>query len=246
MEFTSAQRDRACGTLLATAAGDALGAGYEFDPPRGPDESVGMIGGGLGPFQPGEWTDDTSMAIAIAEVAATGADLESEAALDAVVTRWHDWSKTAKDVGVQTRSVLSAAARRGISAHSALQESVALHQSSGRTAGNGSLMRTAPVALAYLDDEAGLVAASRKISQLTHYDPNAGDACVLWCTAIRHAVLTGELDALPAGNQLSTDKAPGSMAHDGRAPISMTRWKTCALIQMTTSRHSPVGSGGGR
>lgn len=194
MEFTSAQRDRACGTLLATAAGDALGAGYEFDPPRSADEPVGMIGGGLGPFQPGEWTDDTSMAIAIAEVAATGADLESEAALDAVVKRWHDWSKTAKDVGVQTRSVLSAAARRGISAHSALQESVALHQSSGRTAGNGSLMRTAPVALAYLDDEAGLVAASRKISQLTHYDPDAGDACVLWCTAIRHAVLTGELD----------------------------------------------------
>ncbi|OBG34917.1 hypothetical protein A5671_03690 [Mycolicibacter heraklionensis] len=101
MELTAAQRDRACGTLLATAAGDALGAGYEFDPSRGPDEPVGMIGGDLGPFQPGEWTDDTSMAIAIAEVAATGADLESQAALDAVVARWHEWSKTAKDVGVQ-------------------------------------------------------------------------------------------------------------------------------------------------
>ena len=59
---------------------------------------------------------------------------------------------------------------------------------------NGSLMRTAPVALAYLDDEAGLVAAARKVSELTHYDADAGDACVLWCTAIRHAVLTGQLD----------------------------------------------------
>jgi hypothetical protein len=60
MGLTAAQRDRACGALLATAAGDALGAGYEFDGPRGPDEPVDMIGGGLGPFQPGEWTDDTS------------------------------------------------------------------------------------------------------------------------------------------------------------------------------------------
>ncbi|MDD7811619.1 ADP-ribosylglycohydrolase family protein [Mycobacterium sp. CSUR Q5927] len=194
MGLTAAQRDRACGALLATAAGDALGAGYEFDPPRATDEPVAMIGGGLGPFAPGEWTDDTSMAIAIAEVAATGADLRDEAALDAVVRRWHQWSTTAKDVGVQTRSVLSAAARRGIGARSARQESAALHEHTGRTAGNGSLMRTAPVALAYLDDQAGLVAAARSISELTHYDPDAGDACVLWCTAIRHAVLTGHLD----------------------------------------------------
>jgi ADP-ribosylglycohydrolase len=194
MGLTAAQRDRACGALLATAAGDALGAGYEFDPPRAAGEPVAMIGGGLGPFRPGEWADDTSMAIAIAEVAATGADLREEAALDVVVRRWHEWSMTAKDVGVQTRSVLSAAARRGIGARSAWQESVALHEHTGRSAGNGSLMRTAPVALAYLDDEAGLVAAARSVSELTHYDPDAGDACVLWCTAIRHAVLTGQLD----------------------------------------------------
>ncbi|AEF34574.1 MAG: ADP-ribosylglycohydrolase family protein [Mycolicibacter algericus] len=195
MGLTAAQRDRACGALLATAAGDALGAGYEFDGPRGPSEPVDMIGGGIGPFAPGEWTDDTSMAIAIAEVAATGADLRSDAALDAVVARWLQWSHGAKDVGVQTRSVLSAAARRGISAQTARQESRELHERTGRSAGNGSLMRTVPVALAYLDDEAGLVAAARSVSELTHYDPDAGDACVLWCATIRHAVLTGELDA---------------------------------------------------
>ncbi|MEB3071520.1 ADP-ribosylglycohydrolase family protein [[Mycobacterium] vasticus] len=195
MELSAAQRDRARGALLATAAGDALGAGYEFDGPRGPGEPVDMIGGGLGAFTPGEWTDDTSMAIAIAEVAATGADLASEAAQDVVVARWFQWSKDAKDIGVQTRAVLSAAARRGIGARSARAESEALHRSSGRTAGNGSLMRTAPVALAYLDDETGLVATARVISELTHFDPDAGDACVLWCAAIRHAVLTGELDA---------------------------------------------------
>ncbi|HEX7323254.1 MAG TPA: ADP-ribosylglycohydrolase family protein [Mycobacterium sp.] len=193
MTCDSAQRDRACGALLGTAAGDALGAGYEFDPPF--DGPVAMIGGGLGDFDPGEWTDDTSMAIAIAEQAATGADLRDQAVQDRIVTRWYDWSRTAADVGVQTRSVLSAAGRARISAAAARAESAALHQRTGRTAGNGSLMRTAPLALAYLHDETALVAAARVISELTHFDPEAGDACVLWCAAIRHAVLTGKLDA---------------------------------------------------
>ena len=91
--------------------------------------------------------------------------------------------------------MLRAAARDGdITAERARAESAKLHERTGRTAGNGSLMRTAPVALAYLDDEDAMVAAARAISELTHYDPDAGDACVLWCSAIRHAVLTGELD----------------------------------------------------
>ena len=82
--------DRVEGVLLATAAGDALGAPYEFQPARGPELEVAMVGGGG--WEPGEWTDDTSMAIAIAEVAATGADLRDEAAQDAIVARWHEWS----------------------------------------------------------------------------------------------------------------------------------------------------------
>mgnify|MGYP003778155835 CR=1 FL=1 len=189
--LTWTQRDRAAGALVALAAGDALGAGYEFNPPMTADQPVGMIGGGLGPFAPGEWTDDTSMAIAIAS---TGADLLTEEAQDYIVERWARWAQTAKDVGVQTRSVLSAANRRGISARTAREESSTLHQETRRTAGNGSLMRTAPVALAYLPDEEALAEAARSISELTHFDPEAGDACVLWCTAIRHAVLSGKLD----------------------------------------------------
>ncbi|WP_256999840.1 ADP-ribosylglycohydrolase family protein [Mycobacterium intracellulare] len=191
--LTPSQLDRAVGVLLGTAAGDALGAPYEFGPPRGPELEVAMVGGGSFGWEPGEWTDDTSMAIAIAEVAATHHDLRQVDAQDAIVQRWHEWSQRAKDVGIQTRSVLSHAGRQGISAKSARAESTRLHKTTGRTAGNGSLMRTAPVTLAYLDDEEALVQAARAVSELTHYDPEAGDACVLWCCAIRHAVLTGEL-----------------------------------------------------
>jgi ADP-ribosylglycohydrolase len=68
-------------------------------------------------------------------------------------------------------------------------------------------MRTAPVALACLHDVDALVDAARRISDLTHAEPDAGDACVLWCLAIRHAVLEVGLDVraglshLPAGSR---------------------------------------------
>jgi len=130
-----------------------------------------MVGGGAFGWEPGEWTDDSSMAIAIAEVAATGADLREEEALDALVRRWHEWSLRANDVGVQTRSVLSRAGRHGISAQTAREESARLHNLTGGTAGNGSLMRTAPLALAHLDDEAALVEAARAVSELTQLGP---------------------------------------------------------------------------
>ncbi|WP_445167504.1 ADP-ribosylglycohydrolase family protein [Mycolicibacterium sp. Dal123E01] len=185
--------DRVEGVLLGTAAGDALGAPYEFQPARGPELEVAMVGNTT--WEPGEWTDDTSMAIVIAEVAASDIDLREGSAQDAIVTRWREWAVDAKDVGIQTRRVLREADRRGaITAESARIESAKLHVESGRTAGNGSLMRTAPVALAYLHDEDAMVEAARAISELTHYDPHAGDACVLWCCAIAHAVQTGKLD----------------------------------------------------
>ena len=205
MELTTAQLDRACGVLLGTAAGDALGAGYEFGPPLAAGALVTMKGGGSLGWAPGEWTDDTSMALAVAEVGATGADLGGTAAQDAIIARWAGWAQTARDVGIQTAEVLGAA--RGGTAAEALAAARDLHERTGRTAGNGSLMRTAPVALAYLADPEGLTQAATALSVLTHYDPEAGEACVLWCQAIRHAVLSGDLDAragleyLPAGGR---------------------------------------------
>lgn len=186
----TALQDRVEGVLLGTAAGDALGAPYEFQPPRGPELPVEMAGGG--PWQPGEWTDDTAMAIAIAEIAAAGHDLRDEVAQDAIVARWYDWSQNSKDVGIQTRSVLNRC--RGRSASGARDAAAAVHDETGRSGGNGSLMRTAPVAVAYLDDEHAMIEAARDIGTLTHVDPEAVDATVLWCCAIRHAVLNAEID----------------------------------------------------
>ncbi len=250
MTLSEAQLDRACGVLLGTAAGDALGAPYEFRPPRGPELEVVMGGGGSFGWEAGEWTDDTSMAIAIAEVSATGADLRTERAQDLIVVRWHDWAEHATDVGNQTRMVLDSAGVDGITARKARAESAALHRETGRSAGNGSLMRTAPVALAYLDDENALIEAARAISELTHYDPEAGDACVLWCTAIRHAVLTGALDAR-VGLQhiigaerrglwaLRLDVAEASQPSDFKNNGWVVEALQGAWCAITTTRHLP-------
>ncbi|MGR6978373.1 ADP-ribosylglycohydrolase family protein [Mycobacteroides abscessus] len=197
IELTAAQVDRAVGALLGTAAGDGLGAGYEFMPPRAPDQEVAMVGNHL--WDPGEWTDDTAMAVAIAETAATGVDLRTEEAQDAVVHRWYEWSHRAKDIGIQTSTVLHDAARHGLTAQAAREASAAFHRRTGRSAGNGSLMRTAPIALAYLDPAGhGPGEAARAVSGLTHFDIDAADACLIWSTMIRDAILTGELPLLPA------------------------------------------------
>lgn len=202
----AAQRDRAIGVLLGTAAGDALGAGYEFGPPLPEGAIVDMVGGGQFGWAQGEWTDDTSMAIVIAQVAAAGLDLRGEDANDRIVRGWTTWAAGAKDVGVQTREILAAQGNNG-SAEKAREESRALHGRTGHTAGNGSLMRTAPVALAYLDDPDAMAHAARKISASTHFDPVAGDACVLWSLAIGHAVLTGHIDVRVGLSRLRTDAA---------------------------------------
>src|SRR5690349_486537 len=129
--------DRVEGVLLGTAAGDALGAPYEFQPPRGPELEVSMAGGGG--WERGEWTDDTAMAIAIAEVAAPGADLRKAAAQDATVSRWLGWSHVSKDIGIQTSAVLRSASRGGlITAADTRRASREHNERTGRSAGNGS------------------------------------------------------------------------------------------------------------
>lgn len=53
MQLTTAQTDRACGVILGSAVGDALGAGYEFGCAAVGPDGPAMIGGGLGNFAPG-------------------------------------------------------------------------------------------------------------------------------------------------------------------------------------------------
>lgn len=225
MSLTTAQMDRAVGAVLASAAGDALGAGYEFGSARVGPDGPRMIGGGLGGFAPGEWTDDTSMAWCVLDAAAKGADLASPEGLTEAARRFRAWAAGGPaDIGIQTSAVLRSVGDDVTGAELAAA-AAELHSRTGRTAGNGSLMRTAAIALRH-PDEAGCAAAARAVSDLTHADPLAGDACVLWSLAIRHAITHGGLDlrvGLPHITEPAADWAALIDEAETRDPKSFSR-----------------------
>ena len=257
MRLRPDQVDRAAGVLLGAACGDALGAGYEFGvsspPPVG--QRPAMIGGGLGNFAPGEWTDDTAQTYAVAQVAARRFELRSVEALDEIARGLGDWyAGRPPDIGVLTRKVLHAAGAHP-TAQALVSAANAEHARTGHTAGNGSLMRTSAVALAHLHDEAAvLVEAAMGVSALTHADPRAGEACALWCLAIRHAVLTGTFDGvrqamheLPAGSRdfwrdrldEAESKDPSAFTPNGFVVTALqAAWS--AIVHTPAPRHDPA------
>jgi len=203
--MTVVSRERAVGALIGSAVGDALGAPFEFGPARqfsrrfpasmpGPDADEMIGGGGFG-WAPGEFTDDTQMAIVLAE------SLIDRGGFDGVdlLARFRAWAATAKDVGGQTRAVLC---------DGGSPDAAARHfKLTGRAAGNGSLMRATTSALfAAGGDLASSFALAQAHSALTHGDPAAGWGVALYHGMIRAAVrdepaleaLPGLLDHLPA------------------------------------------------
>lgn len=143
------------------------------------------------------------MAVALAEALVDSPSAPgSVSVLTALVRAWTGWATDAKDVGAQTSSVIAAARRLAVAAGRSEADAedfttaaAEFHARTGRSAGNGSLMRTAPLALAYLDrSPEELMAQAGVVSALTHVDADAQEACGLWCVAIRKAVLTGTLD----------------------------------------------------
>ena len=100
-------KDRHRGALIGLAVGDALGAAVEFSSPGSFAPVTGYRGGGPHGLKAGEWTDDTSMALALADsIASVGWDLNDQA------NRYVEWWKTGKysvngrcfDIGITTRS----------------------------------------------------------------------------------------------------------------------------------------------
>jgi ADP-ribosyl-[dinitrogen reductase] hydrolase len=109
MRLDASGMDRAIGVVLGGAVGDALDAGYEFGPVSEAHE-ITMRPGRLTGEPAGFWTDDTAMAIAILEIAATHGTLIGADAVVAVGERFLDWYRSEPfDIGGQTRAVLEAA-----------------------------------------------------------------------------------------------------------------------------------------
>ncbi|MCX5363138.1 ADP-ribosylglycohydrolase family protein [Streptomyces sp. NBC_00124] len=186
---------RALGAVIGSAVGDALGAPFEFGPEgtfsaRFPHPGHGgeMCGGGG--WDPGEATDDTQMAVLVAESLLEHGGLE----LPDVFRRFRRWAAAdPKDIGLQTEAVLSSGDPWDLAA--------ALHfQTSQRAAGNGALMRAAPSAVFFAPQgREPTMDAARRLSALTHGDRAAWEGTAILHELIRTA-LTGAdpLAALPA------------------------------------------------
>ena len=181
-----AKLERATGALVGAVVGDALGAPFEFGPAGAFSEThpssrllepTEMTGSRT--WEPGEWTDDTQMALLIAQSLLERDGLDEADIFD----RFQHWARgRPKDIGIQTSMVLLPGADWR---HSAADHFAA----TGHAAGNGSLMRTVPAAIYFA--EAGRTAsmdAARRISALTHGDPAAGEGCAIYHELIRLAL----------------------------------------------------------
>lgn len=175
------------GTLLGLAVGDALGGPVEFMSRFEIAQRYGggvrnMIGGGWLRLRPGETTDDTAMARALAESIAERGVFDA----DDVAQRYVGWMRSGpKDIGNITRAALSAWTK-GLTVPTAALG--AHRQQGGQSAGNGTIMRCAPLALRYFYDERRLIDTSRDEALITHFDSQAWTGSVAVNLLIKHLI----------------------------------------------------------
>ncbi len=163
--------DRFRGAVLGLAAGDALGTTLEFTG-AGPHGLKDLVGGGPFRLQPGQWTDDTSMALCLAESLVTCQEFNARDQMERYLD-WYDNGHLSSngrcfDIGNTTRDALERFRRTG---------DPYAGSTNPFTAGNGSIMRLAPVPMAYAGDAAEAIRRSAESSRTTHGAPEAVDAC---------------------------------------------------------------------
>ncbi len=179
----SGAEDRALGALLGLAVGDAVGTTLEFTERDSRPPLTDMVGGGPFGLAPGQWTDDTAMALALADSLLHCGALDEQDLLRRFLA-WHERGEysctgTCFDIGITTREALARFRRTGAD-HPGPTDP--------RTAGNGSLMRLAPVALRFRHDRAALRDAAARQSRTTHGAAEAVDACIAFAELLADAI----------------------------------------------------------
>ncbi len=182
--------DRARGALLGTFTGDALGMPFESAPPGAVPERCEMLDARLGR---GTYTDDTQMAIALAESLLECGGLDEEHLGRAFLAAYDP----RRGYGSGTRAVL-ALISEGVPVADA---AVRAFDGCG-SLGNGAAMRVAPVAVRYEHDHEALLDAARRSARVTHAHPVGIDAAVVQAVAVG-AALRGE-DTLAAARAAAT------------------------------------------
>lgn len=225
-QFAEAAESRVVGCLVGLATGDAFGSQVEFWPrprvretfPHGIREMRASAS-----WEVGQYTDDTEMALLLADALLENGALNPRD----VARRFLAWSLHATDVGIQMRRVLSMPGYTESPEESARLDYL---QNQRNAAGNGAVMRCAPIALFHTWNMSMLLADSRRSARITHADPKAQSSCVLVNTAIAHFLAGGgKEDAWSHGMKFL-------------APLEKETWKR--LPQLASLGEEDISSSG--
>ena len=191
-------RDRFRGCLLGLAAGDALGVALEFKAPGTFQPIDDMVGGGPFGLKPGQWTDDTSMALCLAASLIESGGFDPMDQMQRYV-RWRQegyLSSTGScfDIGNTVAAALSRFQRTG-EPYSGSSDAF--------SAGNGSLMRLAPAPMYFAADASQAIDRSADSSRTTHGAEEAVDACRYFS-----GLLVGALSGAGKGTLLAPRYCP--------------------------------------
>ena len=199
--FETETRDRFLGCLLGLAAGDALGTTLEFKKPGTFESLTDMIGGGPFHLNAGEWTDDTSMALCLATSLLECGGFDPRDQMERYVRWWRDGylSSTGDcfDIGITVCEALESFEETGD------PYSGPTHTMS---AGNGSLMRLAPVPMYFASDPLEAIDRSADSSRTTHGASEALDACRYFAGLLVGALIGVDKETLLSARYSPVDR----------------------------------------
>ncbi len=169
---TSLNSRRAIGSLVGLVVGDALGTTLEFAERDTQPLHTELLGGGPFGLQPGEWTDDTSMALCLADSLLANDGFDPKDAMDRYLRWWRNGENSVSgscvDIGITTQ--------RALSRYERLRDPFC-GDSHPESAGNGSLMRLAPVPIFYCRQRETAKEMAILQSRSTHAAREAMEAC---------------------------------------------------------------------
>lgn len=191
-------RDRFRGCLLGLAAGDALGTTLEFKPPGSFAPITDMVGGGPFGLRPGQWTDDTSMALCLAESLVERAGFDPIDQLQRYVRWWKHGHLSSTGVCFDIGNTTVAGLQAFLDTGDPWSGPTGVHY-----AGNGALMRLAPVPMAFASLPVQAIDLAGQSSRTTHGAPASVDACRYYA-----GLIVGALGGAAKGELLSPRYAP--------------------------------------
>lgn len=191
--------DRALGCLLGLAVGDAVGTTLEFARRDAKPPLTDMVGGGPFGLRPGEWTDDTSMALCLADSLIARPDLDERDLMERFVRWWREGHNSHNGSCFDIGNATCAALRRFVATGNPIAGST-----DPMTAGNGSIMRLAPLALAWANDAETAADVARRQSLTTHAAPASVEGSAALAVILVEAMTAGD-KAAAIRNRVSTE-----------------------------------------